>query len=136
MPRGSFLAGPSDQTPTVNKPELENFKDKIMAKFTAGQIETHAKKLMESFEDGFQWSDVFTIVPAAMEIVGSVKEMTGAEKEESALGILDYIIDNTNTPWLPDSMTDPLLKKGVKMMIPMLFKASEGKFNFKGESAE
>jgi len=100
-----------------------------MAKFTAAQIEEHASKLMEAFEDGFQWSDVFELVPNAMEIVQAVGDMTGAEKEESALGVIDYVIDETDTPWIPDDLTDPLLKKGARFMIPMLIKAAKGKLN-------
>lgn len=103
-----------------------------MAKFTAAQIQEHAEKVMESFEDGFQWSDVFTIVPQVMEIVEEVGEMGGEEKRESAEAILDYVIDNTDTPWIPDGLTDPLLKKGVRFMIPMLIKASKGDYKLNG----
>ena len=98
-----------------------------MAKFTAAQIKQHADKMMEAFEDGFQWSDVFDIVPNAMEIVEAAGNMTGEEKEESALGIIDYVIDNTDTPWIPDSMTDPILKKAARYMIPKLIDAAKGK---------
>jgi len=102
-----------------------------MGKFTAAQIQEHAEKAMEAFEDGFQWSDLFGLVPTIMEIVGEVKGMKNEEKRESAEAILDYVIDETDIPWLPDSMVDPILKKGVRMLIPILFDASEGKFAFK-----
>lgn len=98
-----------------------------MAKFTAEQIKQHADKLMEAFADGFQWSDVFNLVPEAMEIVQAAGSMTGAEKEESALAIIDYVIDNTDTPWVPDSLTDPILKQGARYMIPKLIEAAKGK---------
>ena len=101
-----------------------------MGKFTAAQIKDHADAILKEFEDGFQWADVFSIVPKAMEIVESVQEMTGEEKQESAEAIIDYVIDNTDTPWLPDSLTDPLLKKGTRYMIPMLIRASKGEFSF------
>lgn len=99
-----------------------------MSKFTAAQIQEHADKLMEAFEDGFQWSDIFDLVPSAMEIVQAVGDMTGEEKEESALAIIDYVIDNTDTPWVPDSLVDPLLKKGVRYLIPSLIKAAKGEY--------
>lgn len=99
-----------------------------MAKFTAAQIQEHAQRAMEAFKDGFQWSDIFTLVPQVMEIVQAAGGMTGPEKEEAALSILDYVIDNTDTPWLPDNLTDPLLKKGVRYMIPTLIKAAKGEF--------
>jgi hypothetical protein len=106
----------------------ERIEGKIMAEFTAAQVQEHAEKAMEAFEDGFQWSDVFTLVPQVMEIVEAVGDMKGPEKEEAALMIIDYVIDNTNTPWIPDNLTDPLLKKGARFMIPMLIKAAKGKF--------
>jgi hypothetical protein len=112
--------------PPVPDP-IKGHKERIMGKFTAAQIEEHGKKIMEAFADGFQWQDVFNIVPQAMEIVQTVGGMTGPEKEESALAIIDYVIDNTDTPWLPDNLTDPLLKKGARYMIPKLIEAAKGK---------
>jgi hypothetical protein len=107
---------------------IKGHKERIMGKFTAVQIEAHGKKILESFADGFQWADVFTIVPQAMEIVQAVGDMTGPEKEESALAIIDYVVDSTDTPWLPDNLTDPLLKKGARYMIPTLIKAAKGEY--------
>jgi len=99
-----------------------------MAKFTAAQIEEHAQKILEKFEDGWKWSDLFEIVPEIMEIVGDIREMSNEEKHESAVAIADYVIDNTDTPWLPDSLTDPILKKAVHYMIPVVYKAAQGKY--------
>lgn len=102
-----------------------------MGKFTAAQIKEHAEKAMASFDDGFQWTDLLNLIPAVMEIVGSVKEMSGQEKQASAEAILDYVIDETDIPWVPDSFVDPILKKAVRVIIPMLFRAHEGEFQFK-----
>ena len=101
-----------------------------MVKFTA-EIKEHGEKAMEAFKDGFQWTDLITLVPAVMEIVGDVKDMGNAEKREAVEGILDYVIDETDIPWIPDSLVDPILKKAVRVIIPMLFDAAEGRFNFK-----
>lgn len=97
-----------------------------MAKFTAAQIQEHAEKAMEAFKDGFQWSDVFTLVPQVMEIVQSVGDMTGEEKQEAFEAIVNYVVDNTDTPWVPDNLTDPLVKKGAHMLAPLLIKAAKG----------
>lgn len=121
----------SDKLSGVMNPQkpdpIKGYKERIMGKFTAAQIEEHAKKLLAAFDDGFQWSDVFNLVPQAMEIVQAVGGMTGPEKEESALAIIDYVIDNTDTPWLPDALTDPIIKKGARFMIPKLIEAAKGK---------
>jgi hypothetical protein len=107
---------------------VNGYKEKVMAKFTAAQVEEHAKKILESFDDGFQWTDLIEMVPQVMEIVEAVGSMTGDEKRESAEAILDYVIDNTDVPWLPDSFVDPILKKGVRYIIPMICKASNGDY--------
>lgn len=99
-----------------------------MAKFTAAQIESHARKIMAKFDDGWQWSDFFEIIPEIMLIVGEVRGMSNEERHAAAIGIADYVIDNTDTPWLPDSMTDPILKKAVRYMIPVIYKAADGKY--------
>lgn len=95
-----------------------NYKEKVMAKFTTAQIAEHAQKIMESFDDGFQWSDFWDIVPQAVAITKDVESMTEEEREETALLLIDYVIDNTDTPWLPDDMIDPILKKGARYMVP------------------
>ena len=101
-----------------------------MAQFTAAQIEEHAKKILDAFQDGWQWSDLFTIVPQAMEIVEQVQGMTGPEKHATVKAILDYVIDNTDTPWCPDALVDPILKKAVEYLIPILARAAKGGFKF------
>lgn len=106
-----------------------------MGKFTAAQIKEHAEKAMSQFEDGFQWTDLIGLVPEVMQIVGAVQGMTNEEKHESAKGVLDYVIDETDIPWLPDSLVDPILKKAVDFLIPVLFKAANGAYTFRsGES--
>ena len=116
------MTGSSETTPDL----IDGYKERIMAKFTAAQIEEHAKAILESFADGFQWTDIIEVVPRVMEIVEDVSEMSGEEKGEAAGAILDYVIDNTDTPWLPDSFIDPILKKGVRALMPLLCKASKG----------
>jgi len=100
-----------------------------MAQFTVAQIQQHAEKVMEALKDGFQITDLFTIIPQVMEIVEQVQGMTGAEKHATVKAILDYVIDNTDCPWIPDALVDPLLKKAVDHIIPMIVKASKGDFD-------
>ncbi len=118
---------PSDSIPLPNLTP-EKFRGEIMAKFSAVQIKEHAEKIMARFADGWQWSDFFEIIPEIMLIVGTVKGMSNEARYAASVGIADYIIDNTDTPWLPDSMTDPILKKAVRYMIPIIYKAADGKY--------
>jgi len=112
---------------------IDGKKEEIMVRFTAAQIEEHGKKILERFDDGFQWTDLFTLIPETMEIVETVKGMSGEEKQAAVEGILDYVIDQTDIPWLPDSFVDPILKKGVRYIVPMIAKAAKGEFAINGD---
>jgi len=105
-----------------------------MAEWTKDQIAGYAKGVMELFDDGFQTSDLFKVVPAVMEIIGAVKDTTGPEKMALAILLVNYVIDETDTPWVPDAIADPIMKKYVPGAIQMAWDAAEGKFNFKGDS--
>ena len=106
-----------------------------MAKFTAAQVAEHAEKILEALKDGWQFSDLFTLVPEAMGIVEAIGDMSGPEKKEAAEAIIDYVIDKTDTPWLPDSLVDPILKKGARYLIPVLVKAANGNFGIDGKKS-
>jgi len=122
MRQARFLTGPA----TMRDP-IHSHKEKIMATFTAAQIEEHARALTETLEDGFQWTDMGKIVSESMQIVEDVVDMTNEEKYESAIAIANYVIDNTDTPWVPDGLVDPILKKAVPWIIELVIDASKGK---------
>lgn len=107
-----------------------------MAVFTAEQIEEHGKKALQVIGDTFEWTDLIDLVPHVMQIAGQVADMTNEEKHASAVGILNYVIDKTDIPWLPDSYVDPILKKGVDKLIPILFDAFSGKYSFTASASE
>lgn len=106
-----------------------------MAEWTNDQLEKMAAGVIELFDDGFQFSDIFQIVPKVMEIVGMVKDTTGPERKELAIMLGEYIIDKTDFPWLPDSIVDPICKKLLPGAVQMAWDAAEQKFNFKGTPA-
>jgi len=99
-----------------------------MAAFTTEQVVETGAEIVESLGDDFQLADLFIVVPRLMEIVERVEGMSGAEKEATAINLLDYVIDNTDTPWLPDAWTDGILKKGFRMMIPIVASVAKGEF--------
>jgi len=96
-----------------------------MAKFTMEQVKAAAAKVTEIFADGFQWSDVFKVVPAVMEIVEQVEGMSGPEKKETVVEIVNYVIDTTDAPG-PDMIIDPILKKAVPFLIELVINAASG----------
>lgn len=96
-----------------------------MAEITVAEIKKHAEEVVKLFEDGFQWTDLFQIVPMVMEIVEKVEGASGEEKKATALEIINYVIDATDMPG-PDSILDPILKKAAPYVIELVINASKG----------
>jgi len=105
-----------------------------MALLTADEIKSRAEVVAKTFDDGFQMTDLLVIVPQVMELVGAVKAMTGAEKKETAVAILNLVIDEVDIPKIPDWMVDPILKALVPHLIEFAYKIDQGAFSFSGES--
>jgi len=97
-----------------------------VAEFNLEEAKAEASKIVELFADGFQWTDIFKVVPMVMETVEKVSGMSGEEKKASALTIINYVIDETDMPWIPDSLIDPLLKKAAPVLIELLVSATKG----------
>jgi hypothetical protein len=98
-----------------------------MAEWTTEQLEVMASGVLELFDDGFQFSDIPAVVGKAMEIAETAGSMTGPEKKELAIMLIGYVIDKTDTPWLPDPLVDPLVKKLVPSLVELVIDASKGR---------
>jgi len=96
-----------------------------MAQITVEEIKKYADQVIAEFADGFQWTDVFHVVPMVMEIVEKVGGASGEEKKQTAIAIVNYVVDNTDLPG-PDSLLDPILKKAAPFLIEMVISASKG----------
>jgi len=97
-----------------------------MAKLTEAEIEELGKKAMDAIGETFEFTDLFEVVPLVMQMVERVEGMTSEEKEETAGALLDYVVDETDTPWLPDNLVDPWIKKGFRAMMPVVCKLTKG----------
>lgn len=97
-----------------------------MAAFTIEQAKAAAEEIKKVFADGFQWTDLFKVVPMAMEIVEQVQGMSGEEKKATAVQIINHVIDTTDMPG-PDTILDPILKKAAPFVIELVIDASSGK---------
>lgn len=107
-----------------------------MAEITNEWVKEQAAEVMTLFEDGFQWSDVFKAIPKAMEITERVGGLTGAEKKEAAVKLINHVIDETDTPWVPDAIVDPILKKAAPFVIELLVDATKGRLAINQPSGE
>ena len=100
-----------------------------MSEYTQAQIEEEAGKILLEIGPKLELSDLVVIAPKVMELVEAVSEMTNTDRHKTALNLLEYVLDNTDTPWLPDGVSDPLfLKLADKVLIPLIAKASKGEF--------
>ena len=97
-----------------------------MAGVTNEWLMESGKEIIALFDDGFQYSDLWETVSKAMAIVEQVKDLSGAEKKETAVSIINNVIDEVDIPWVPDSLVDPILKRMVPDAIEYLLKASKG----------
>jgi len=91
----------------------------IMAKVTQEWLSLKAKEVCEPFEDGFQWTDLFAVLPEVSKVAEMVSDLTDEEKKDTAIELINYIIDEWDTPWVPDSIVDPILKKATPYLVDL-----------------
>lgn len=92
----------------------------------AEEVVKHAEKIAEAFSDGLQFEDIATVVREATALA-QIPGLPNQEKKDLAVSLICHVIDITDTPWLPDALTDPLLKKFVPNAIDLLVDVSRGK---------
>lgn len=73
-------------------------------------IQGFLDEMVETFKDGFQCRDLATVSKLTIRFVNQYPDLLLDEKSETAKSIIDYIIENTNTPRLPDFFSDPIFK--------------------------
>lgn len=95
-----------------------------MSELTHEWMESEADRLIEIFADGFQYSDLFQLILMALRAVDRSSEATMDEKKQTAVQIVNIVIDKTDMPWIPDSMVDPILKEIVPHAIDALIQVA------------
>ncbi len=88
---------------------------------TKQDLETCAKKIVATQGDGFQWSDIPAIMKIAFHFVDSYPARTLSQKQADIITIINYVIDYTDTPGLPDFITDPIFKALIPPFVPLVF---------------
>ena len=100
-----------------------------MTEFTQEQIEAEAAEILIAIGPKLELADLAVVAPKIMELVEAVSGMTNTDKHQTALNLLKYVLDHTDTPWLPDAVSDPLfLKLADKVLIPLVARAAKGDF--------
>jgi len=92
-------------------------------------LEEAVEQLAANFTDGLEFSDLWDAIPLIMSLVESFEGLSGEEKKERALKILDKFLDEFDLPG-PDWITKRIIMWLVPGAIDQLVEASKGKFDF------
>ncbi len=93
------------------------------------EMVAYAKELSALYEDGFQWEDLFSMARLSIEFMVKYVDMSAQEKRDGAVRVINYVIDITDTPYLPDSITDPLCKAMVPPFVDVVIFYLNGEFS-------
>ncbi len=85
----------------------------------------YARSVAQALADGFQWEDLPLIVLQAKKFVEQFEKLGVKERKAAVVSILNYVIEHTDTPKLPDAITDPFFKALVPPFVELVFFASE-----------
>lgn len=83
-----------------------------------------AHVLHESYQVGFSWKDYATMIQVGLDYLESCTEMTALEKREAILTTLNYVIAQTDEPFLPEKTFTPLFES---LLIPFIDLALEAR---------
>jgi hypothetical protein len=100
-----------------------------MAVLTQAQIQQYAQQALDTFQSGIHLGDIPQLVGTLMEIVEQVQGMSGADKKQSVIAMVDYVLENVDIPWAPKAFVVPMLEPLVPAMIDKLVDATTGGLN-------
>lgn len=81
------------------------------------------EKLKETYGDGFQWNDLGVYLKESTSFVLGFKNLSTDQMKESLVDIINTFIDITDTPFLPDTLVDPVLKAFTPPLVESIFQS-------------
>ena len=99
----------------------------------------YGKQIIEVLDSRLSWSDIPVVLEMSAKMVGHISQLSVEQKRDTLIEVLNYVIDHTNTPWLPDRLTDPIFKSMVPPFANMLVSEkfiTEVDFSFPQELVE
>ena len=97
-------------------------------------IDRKVEEIKKLYSDGFQWADLITTLRIAMEAVEVLGNLKGDQKHDLAMAVVTKVVEETDTPYLPDGLTDPILIALASPIMENLAKAAKGAFDFNKSS--
>lgn len=88
-------------------------------------VQKTVQSLRDAFVDGFQWQDLASVLQFAVRFAGQFRDLSSADKVALVNQLLDFVIDATDTPYLPDQFADPIFKAFIHPMISLIFNYNE-----------
>ncbi len=85
-----------------------------------------AQTIVEHLVNGFTWNDIVFIIKQSFDLIKTNPNLTIKEQKLQVISILNYIIDLTDTPYLPDSYTDPLFKLLIPPLVDLISRSVNG----------
>ncbi len=95
---------------------------------TTEYLHAKAQAIKETFDDGLQWEDFGTIVGHALDFIMEHKDLSKEEVKANIITMLEHIIDITDTPYLPDSFSDPIFKAMLPPFVNLVVDGVHGQF--------
>jgi hypothetical protein len=77
-------------------------------------------EMVNSFKEGFAWKDCVKIINESLNFIKQNQNLTLEQQKEKVNAILGHVIDLTDTPYLPDSYTDPIFKASIGPVIDFI----------------
>jgi len=91
-----------------------------MAALTPDELYTYGQSLVDLAGASPDILSLVALLPVVKDIVDHVDHMSDDEKKSTAANLVDYVLDNTDTPWLVDRISDPLMSKAFKAFLALL----------------
>lgn len=88
------------------------------------------EELKRTFADGFQVYDLVACAEIALRHASKVEALGEDDLVEAGALLVNEFIDATDTPWLPDSLSDPIMKMLVPNILRSIVKAARGGLSY------
>jgi hypothetical protein len=85
-----------------------------------------AKKIVDSIGVTLHFHEVVNFIKESFNFVRTHQGLSLEEQKQDVIKLLDYIIDLTDTPYLPDDWSDPIFKMFVPSLVEIMGKALNG----------
>ena len=96
-------------------------------------LDVESKAIIETLVDtlqGFSLDNIITLVPRLIQHVENYKNLSGENKKNLVIKMLNHIIDVTDCPG-DDEILDPIMKRMVPPLIDTLIEVNSGQLKLK-----